>query len=231
MTHRAYAIPYLARILLIGALLASWPRASPVAAQDCEGDCNDNGEVTLGEVQIGFNMFLGTATMGSCRLMDSNDDGEVSLGEVQLAFNNFLTDCGSKPPPTLRPSASPTPTATPTPRVLNVAGTWQVHEDIDARNCGAGFTTDDYRGLMRQDGSHITWETDFGVFEGMLDGNRISWTGEYFNPEEDGWVRVTSLSVTVSGSSFSGSSRWEFRFERNGPLVCSGRTEVSGTRL
>jgi hypothetical protein len=53
------------------------------------GDCDNSGEVSLGEVQISFNIFLGDAPLSSCPAA-SSDGEEVSLGDVQTAFNNFL---------------------------------------------------------------------------------------------------------------------------------------------
>lgn len=60
----------------------------------CVGDCGGDGEVGLGEVQISFNIFLGTANLDTCPAADGPpQNGEVSLGEVQTAFNNFLNGC------------------------------------------------------------------------------------------------------------------------------------------
>lgn len=61
----------------------------------CIGDCGAPvGEVSLGEVQRAFNIFLGTAGLDSCPAADGPDaNTEVSLGEVQIAFNNFLNGC------------------------------------------------------------------------------------------------------------------------------------------
>ncbi len=59
----------------------------------CAGDCDGSGEVSLGEAQIAFNIFLGLRSPESCPAADENLDGEVSLGEVQRAFNNFLAGC------------------------------------------------------------------------------------------------------------------------------------------
>ncbi len=61
----------------------------------CIGDCGAPvGEVSLGEVQRAFNIFLGTAGLDTCPAADGPDaNTEVSLGEVQIAFNNFLNGC------------------------------------------------------------------------------------------------------------------------------------------
>ena len=85
-------------------------------AQTCVGDCNSDGEVTLGEVQLAFNIFLGTALAETCAGFDTGVDGEVSLGEVQVSFTQFLGSCQGDvtATPTLPGTATPTPTHTPT---------------------------------------------------------------------------------------------------------------------
>lgn len=60
----------------------------------CVGDCNGDGEVSLGEVQTAFNAFLND-DVELCEAADSSGDGSVSLGEVQQSFNSFLDGCPS----------------------------------------------------------------------------------------------------------------------------------------
>jgi PKD repeat protein len=52
------------------------------------GDCDDSGTVSIGEVQTGINMFLGSQP-ASCGV-DVNGDTVVSIGEVQQVINEFL---------------------------------------------------------------------------------------------------------------------------------------------
>lgn len=52
------------------------------------GDCDGNGTVSIGEVQKGVNMYLGTQTVG-CGA-DCSGDGTVSIGEVQKVVNAYL---------------------------------------------------------------------------------------------------------------------------------------------
>jgi PKD repeat protein len=52
------------------------------------GDCNGDGEVSVGEVQKAINMLLGALPVG-CGA-DCNGDGTVSVGEVQKVINVFL---------------------------------------------------------------------------------------------------------------------------------------------
>jgi PKD repeat protein len=52
------------------------------------GDANNDGVVSIGEVQQAINMFLGTQPPGNG--VDCNGDGTVSIGEVQKVINAFL---------------------------------------------------------------------------------------------------------------------------------------------
>jgi len=60
----------------------TWPCDAGLA-----GDCNGDGQVSIGEVQGAINMFLGAAP--DCGV-DADDNGTVSIGEVQTVINNFL---------------------------------------------------------------------------------------------------------------------------------------------
>jgi PKD repeat protein len=52
------------------------------------GDADDDGTVSIGEVQQAVNMFLGLKPVGSG--VDCDGDGTVSIGEVQKVINAFL---------------------------------------------------------------------------------------------------------------------------------------------
>jgi len=57
-------------------------------APELPGDCDFNGAVSIGEVQKGINMFLGTEPI-ACGV-DTDLNGNVSVGEVQTVINGFL---------------------------------------------------------------------------------------------------------------------------------------------
>jgi len=73
--------------------------SSDVRVTSCVGDCNGNGEVTLGEVQRCIGHFLGqalcspTTVESSCPPADANHNGDVSIGEVTQCVNRFLGGC------------------------------------------------------------------------------------------------------------------------------------------
>jgi pimeloyl-ACP methyl ester carboxylesterase len=52
------------------------------------GDCDNDGQVNIAEVQSAINMFLGIKTPQNC--VDTNGDGAVSIAEVQKTINGFL---------------------------------------------------------------------------------------------------------------------------------------------
>ena len=52
------------------------------------GDCDNNGSVTISEVQSSINMFLGLKQIASC--VDGDLSGTVSIAEVQKTINTFL---------------------------------------------------------------------------------------------------------------------------------------------
>ena len=67
----------------------------------CNGDCNGNGAVTLGEAVKAVNMFLGqpfchpSDPARNCPVADTDADGHVSIGEVVQTVNRFLGGCPS----------------------------------------------------------------------------------------------------------------------------------------
>lgn len=78
-----------AAAVAFGALLAI---VSPAAAQDCIGDCNTSGDVTVDEVVTMVNLALTGGTTG-CTAADGNADGSVTVDEIITAVNNALTGC------------------------------------------------------------------------------------------------------------------------------------------
>jgi len=105
---------------------ATVPRGA--AAQNCRGDCNGDGEVSINELIVGVNIALGSANASACPAVDGNNDLEVTINELIVAVSNALNGCpisqatptppltqapGDTPTPTSTPTLTPTPTATP----------------------------------------------------------------------------------------------------------------------
>jgi uncharacterized protein YjdB len=78
---------FLSEILLLTLILTSTPAISLGSAQ-IPGDCNNDGIVTIDEVQSAINMFLGIKQVASCVDVDGN--GSVGISEVQKVINSFL---------------------------------------------------------------------------------------------------------------------------------------------
>ena len=76
------------------------------SAPFCEGDCDDNGQVTVDEMVVGVEMSLGEA-LGLCAAFTEDDRGVVSIDALIRAVRHVLDGCPS--------AASPTATVTPTP--------------------------------------------------------------------------------------------------------------------
>ena len=110
-----------------------------------------------------------------------------------------------------------------------VAGTWRIHEEINRAACGKPPTTDDYSVNVIQNGASITVTNSANnIFYGTVDGNKVSWNGTLYNG--DGYVTITSMDLTASGDSLTGSVKWDFSNTNGGTTVCSGTTAITGTR-
>ena len=87
-------------------ILVGW-LAMPVEAQECAGDCGDDGETGISELITCVNISLGNSQLSSCTACDVDGDGEVEINELILAVNASLCGCaGCVPPPTQTPAAS-----------------------------------------------------------------------------------------------------------------------------
>lgn len=61
--------------------------------QYAPGDMNKNGSYDIGDVQILFNIYMGTASLepGDMYLADLNNSTAIDIGDVQIAFNLYMT--------------------------------------------------------------------------------------------------------------------------------------------
>lgn len=79
---------------------SSTPTPTPTAqSTPCDGDCNDDGAVTVNELVMCVNMALGTSD--ACHVCDVNGDGEVTVNEIIAAVNAALNGCAALPTVTL----------------------------------------------------------------------------------------------------------------------------------
>jgi hypothetical protein len=59
----------------------------------CVGDCDGDGEVSIGELITGVNISLGNQQISVCPAFDANGDGQVGINELIQAVNNALEGC------------------------------------------------------------------------------------------------------------------------------------------
>jgi hypothetical protein len=78
------------------------PTATPTIAETptrtppplpCVGDCDDSGEVTVGDLLTMVNIALGNAPVSDCIPGDPNGDHQVSVDEILVAVSNALEGC------------------------------------------------------------------------------------------------------------------------------------------
>jgi hypothetical protein len=59
----------------------------------CLGDCNADGTVRIGELVVGVNIGLGTASLETCADLDIDHSGNLTIDELIGAVGNALTGC------------------------------------------------------------------------------------------------------------------------------------------
>src|SRR6185436_4160194 len=81
------------RSAVVGMFLAAALTVGRVEAQQCLGDCNGDGSVTVDEIIIMVNIALGTAQIGDCTAGDGDTSGTITVDEIVTATNNALSGC------------------------------------------------------------------------------------------------------------------------------------------
>ena len=69
-----------------------------VRAQECVGDCDDSGAVTVNEMILGVNINLGADPVTVCPAFDCDDTGTVPVNCLIQGVNNLLGGCGEPCP-------------------------------------------------------------------------------------------------------------------------------------
>jgi len=75
---------------VLGLVLA----ATPGRAQDCVGDCNGSGTVTIEELILGVAIAQGFQPLSACPSFDCEGTGTVPINCLIQAVNNALVGCG-----------------------------------------------------------------------------------------------------------------------------------------
>ena len=90
--------------------------AAPSRAQECVGDCNEDGNVPISELVFLVNIAGGREPVASCTpgVIDVDGNGSADINELVLAVVSSISECGTLPTPTFTPTSAVTNTATPT---------------------------------------------------------------------------------------------------------------------
>lgn len=85
------------RTLVVGALIAVFACVSgqSASAQQCAGDCNGNGAVTINDIVRALQIALGEAPVTICPAADTDTNGIVSVEEITQATVAALSGCDS----------------------------------------------------------------------------------------------------------------------------------------
>jgi len=107
----------------------------------------------------------------------------------------------------------------------DVMGSWSITEVSDETDCDGGIYTYHYTATITQDDCDITVTIAGESYSGEVDGDDIEWTGSY---SEGGGTTTTTISLTVSGDSVSGTASWTWT---DGFDSCSGTSTITGSKL
>jgi len=113
-------------------------------------------------------------------------------------------------------------------QAADASGTWSITEIINDSACEeTPHTSYDYHSVsVTQNGNIITvTDEDGNHYTGTVNGSTLSWTGSF--QDNGGTVTITSMSLTISGTTLSGTANWTWS---DGNDSCSGTTQISGTR-
>ncbi len=114
----------------------------------------------------------------------------------------------------------------------NVAGTWNVTEFWNVGNsCGLSGGPETYPVTITQNGCNLTINDEGIIDTATINGNTFSYVYEDsgFNPDVGGILSVVeTITVTVSGNSYNGSSTWDISID--GVYSCSGISTYTGTK-
>ncbi len=238
----------LRRSAALVAVLVSPLLVSPAPAQQCVGDCNQDGSVSVSELIRCVRVALGDAPLDSCPQCDPGGDGNVQISELITAVSHALCACETcpTPAPTQTPTfthTSPPATATPPPATATVApvacdfnGRWDGESTTVRDSCGDDFDTEGFS-LTVAHGSDGRLTAPEG-FSGAVDtsGGMCCLNFSFIEPDEGG-ISCNSgrICQTADGTQFTGSIEWRF-FESasarcdDSNFECAGTESLTATR-
>lgn len=153
--------------LRVGGLLMLLLAPAYAGTTECGGDCDGDGEVTIGELVTAVGVALGHSPTASCLRADINSNGTVEINEIIGAVGNALGDC----------AASPTATPLALRYVDNADGTvtdrgtdlmWQKQDwsgglrDVTLRVSWSGYCTEDFEDCQPDEAATNTCRAAIG---------------------------------------------------------------------
>lgn len=191
---------------------------------NCDGDCDGNGSVSIGETVRAVNLFLGAPLCRpggintTCAASDADSDRSVTLGEVQHTVNRMLQGCPAD-------SAAKRMFVTSTTHTGNLGGLAGADAICGARATAAGLSGTYKAWLSSESASAASRLTHRNGPYTLIDGTVVAYG---WNDLTDG----TLLAAIIRTESFGNATDFWTGTEDNGiPIVggtCSGWTSTAG---
>jgi hypothetical protein len=70
-----------------------WPIDTETPTPSCPGDCDGNGQVTVGELVTLVNIALGSTPPSACMAGDTDSSNDITVDEIIAAVNGALAGC------------------------------------------------------------------------------------------------------------------------------------------
>ncbi len=228
--------------------------SSTATAQQCVGDCDGNGSVSVSELIRCVRIALDQDSVESCPECDPNGDGSVRIPELVTAVSHALCACGicPTPVPTNTPTITRTPTITQTPLPPTATrppasptsppahcdfnGTWEGQSMTVRDSCDEDFDTEDFD-IEIAHGSNGVLTAPAG-FQGSVDASngQCCLGFSFIEPDDEGIsCNLGRICQDAGGQSFTGSIEWRF-FESadasctDNDYECEGEESLSASR-
>ncbi len=251
MTKRVVGVRW--TVLCFAACLICTMASSRAQAQQCVGDCDANGSVSVSELVRCVRIALGQADTASCPECDQNGDGSVRIPELITAVSHALCACETCPTPvptrtptftntaapataTPPPATQPPATSTPAAGNCDFNGRWDGQSTTVRDSCDDDFDSEPFSLTIAHDGNGVL--TAPAGFQGAVDstGGTCCLDFDFIEPDEGGIsCNVGRICQTADGRQFTGSIAWRFYESAaaqcsDNDFECAGEESLSATR-
>jgi len=115
---------------------------------------------------------------------------------------------------------------------IDVSGNWFFKADVTLDQCSELENYENiYSVTLSQTENSIQVISPFGTFNGSLDDDSLTWSGQYFDEHLEKYLTFTDVEITVEDLSLSGSGKLELRNEVDGDLICSATFSLTGSEI